>query len=234
MLNASPLPRISNQDKTSYVKHLEPSIRIGLNWPGSKLSKTHPREFHDRFHQKNISSKVQTLYISRDVSLEIYTMECRICHNESEKDPCSQECTEELDSLRLQANWINLSLGEARDEKYEFEATEFGPLYVRFERLQALHRALTLGYHSMNTAYSIEGSEHQEVREWRMQQTKEDKNSLPYVKKYLHRLQHKITELEQELSNAEQNWEDAATKVDSIEDALREIVAITGDDHLLA
>jgi chromosome segregation ATPase len=85
----------------------------------------------------------------------------------------------------------------------------------------------------MNTAYSIEGSEHQEVREWRMQQTKEDKNSLPYVKKYLHRLQHKITELGQELSNAEQNWENAASKVDSIEDALREIVAITGDDHLL-
>jgi chaperonin cofactor prefoldin len=66
-----------------------------------------------------------------------------------------------------------------------------------------------------------------------MQQTKEDKNSLPYVKKYLHRLQHKITELEQELSNAEQNWENAATKVNSIEDALKEIVAITGDDHLL-
>lgn len=160
-------------------------------------------------------------------------MECRICHDESEKDPCSQECTEELDSLRVQTNWINLSLGEARDEKHEFEATEFGPLYVRFERLQALHRALTPGYQSMNTAYSVEGSEHQEVREWRMQQTKEDKNSLPYVKKYLLRLQHKITKLESELSNAEQKWENAATKVDSIEDALKAIVAITGDDHLL-
>jgi uncharacterized protein YlxW (UPF0749 family) len=85
----------------------------------------------------------------------------------------------------------------------------------------------------MNTAYSIEESEHQEVREWRMQQTKDDKNSLPHVEKHLRRLQHKITELEQELSNAERSWENAATKVNSIEDALKEIVAITGDDHLL-
>lgn len=160
-------------------------------------------------------------------------MECRICHNESEKDPCSHECAEELDSLRLQANWINLSLDEARDEKYEFEATTFGPLYIRFERLQALHRALTLGYRSMETSYSIEDGAHQEVREWRIQQTKEDKNSLPHVKKYLRRLQHKMMEVEQDLFSAERNWESAATKVDSIEDALKEIVAITGDDHLL-
>jgi septal ring factor EnvC (AmiA/AmiB activator) len=159
-------------------------------------------------------------------------MECRLCHNESEKDPCSPKCTDELASLRVEATWVNLALGEARESQYEIEATQYGPLYVRFDQLQALHRALTLGVQSMSSFHSTDTNEHFEVQEWRAQQSKDDKDALPYLQKKLRHLEKKINKLEKELSHAEHTWEEAASKVATIEDALRKIAEVTGDDSL--
>lgn len=163
-------------------------------------------------------------------------MECRICHNESPKDPCSPECSERLEDLKVNRTWISLALGEAKESLTSFEAEHYGPLYIKYTHLSALHRALSLGLSAMERSQQEErpstshGEEHSEVQEWRHSQAKEDKSNAPFIRKRLRSLDRKLSEIDAALSQSELDWQELYSRVATIEQSLAQILEQTGED----
>lgn len=164
------------------------------------------------------------------------TMECRICHNESPEETCSPSCSERLQGLKVERTWVSLALGEARASLTSFEAEQYGPLYIKYTRLSALHRALSLGLSAMEHAQQEESSSsghrevHPEVQEWRDLQANEDKSNAPFIRKRLRTLNRQLSEIDVALSQNELDWETLHSKVASIERSLGQILKQTGDD----
>ena len=168
-----------------------------------------------------------------------FTMECRICHNESPKDPCSPACSEQLEDLKVKRTWVSLALGEAKESLTSFEAEQYGPLYIKYTRLSALHRALSLGLSAMEHSQHEErsstnhGKEHSEVQEWRHSQAKEDHSNAPFIRKRLRGLDRKISEIDLALSQSELDWQELYSRIATIEQSLAEILEQTGEDPRL-
>ncbi len=145
---------------------------------------------------------------------------CRVCQCQRADprfdDICSSECAARLS----QTEYYEREFRDAVEELMEFEEGVYLPLYLKLTRAEAHLRVLEAGVRHLSLSRSghlaCKPREHQEVREWKEVQLKDDAWTVSITKTKIERLRRRVLQLEREVRGIDQMWKTLSARKQEI------------------
>jgi hypothetical protein len=156
-------------------------------------------------------------------------LECRICKQKAIDETCSDTCQNQLNVLKTEAADQATELEGCVSTLTSFESLEFGPIWLRWQRLSARVHVLEAGVQRLREPLEArQDNEPNEVREWRAAQQQDNELDARVAEQDIPRLKKRIRKLEKTLTAFEQQWEDLSGDKVQAERRLNELLERTG------